>query len=408
MELEYWCDMYKKNILFFYKYCCLGGAELLIAKLSKFFSENASVALICQSITPDIKKEIEKSGVRIIQVDVWDSTLYMKQRIKEYSEPYCITFVLNDYIMLRGICTSTKHTILYAIHFYVLVGNQNSKFKKLRKKLREHYLPVAIRDNSIVVMDETIIREAKNFYGKSIEFSSLYDKIVRISVEDSGFDADKYNSKNPKTELRILAIARADFPFKGYLLGLVRKFPEYYDCNTYLDIVAYGPGENRIIEEINKLPSKMSEHISLYGKMEYDQLIPIIDKSCLYVGMGTTILDASVRKVIAIPVVPYTEAVVANSFFYENYKSVICDVDEDRFLTLVNRLKEMSLDEYHEICDFSRNIVLKYYETKKNAEMLLNFLENSSVDKKNVWISFTDFLRKIKLKLSLLFRRRSL
>ena len=128
--------MSKRNILFFYKHCCLGGAELLIAKLCDFFSDCARVALICQTITPDIKKEVEKSGIRIIQVDVWNSTPFMKQKIKEYAEPYCITFVLNDYIMLRGINTSAKHTILYAIHIYALVANPNSKFYKLKKKVK--------------------------------------------------------------------------------------------------------------------------------------------------------------------------------------------------------------------------------------------------------------------------------
>jgi hypothetical protein len=258
-------------------------------------------------------------------------------------------------------------------------------------------LQKALKENKIIVMDEKTIEYAEDYYKGTLLFSRLHNKIVRIFVEDSGYNEFKLNEKIVSKTFNILAIARAEFPFKGYLLGLVRDFPKYADYQTYLDIVSYGPDIKKLKDELLILNESYKGRVKIHGKKTHKELFPYFDSSNVYVGMGTTILDAAVRKVISIPIQSYTDKVFASNYFHLNYRNVVDDgKGHNNFAQLIQGIRNMNEMEYKKACNESRDIVLQYYEAKKNTSLLLKFINESPQDDFCFIYALINFLKKIK------------
>ena len=68
-----------------------------------------------------------------------------------------------------------------------------------------------------------------------------------------------------------MTIARAEFPFKGYILGLLDWFASS-DSNIRLTIVSYGPDEKKIADRIDSFDEIVKKRITLVGKTDYGQL----------------------------------------------------------------------------------------------------------------------------------------
>ncbi|XBG81314.1 hypothetical protein V4S33_11035 [Enterococcus cecorum] len=67
------------------------------------------------------------------------------------------------------------------------------------------------------------------------------------------------------------------------------------DYKVKLTIISYGPKFDQIKEWINKEHSSTLE-ILLYGEKTYDELNRFYENTDLYIGMGTTVLEARLEK----------------------------------------------------------------------------------------------------------------
>ena len=94
---------------------------------------------------------------------------------------------------------------------------------------------------------------------------------------------------------KILTVARAIFPFKGYIIGLLDDFIKLCDSfdDIELHIVSFGEDYEILIDKINNLPEKVRKKVKLDNGLKMEEIRSELKKTYVYIGMGTTILDAA-------------------------------------------------------------------------------------------------------------------
>ena len=69
---------------------------------------------------------------------------------------------------------------------------------------------------------------------------------------------------------------------------------------------------------ISKLPLETQKNIYIEGIVPYEKLEYYFEDADIYIGMGTTVLDACNHMVPALTVCSYTYEFLTIGFFYEN------------------------------------------------------------------------------------------
>lgn len=368
--------------IFFYKDILVGGCELLIEKVSKqIIREGFPVKILCRSIDESMFKRFNQSEVEICQLRDWDSNKELLDHISLDYEVRMITFFWEDFVRVYRLKKRRMKTILYAVHFQVLAIGSNCRFPLLKKVLKAvgaRSIYKLLTSKKILCMDEQTVRYTQNYFkDKLLNDTSIY-KIVRVPVNIIDVNKDQMRKRAGTPDFNVLAIARADFPFKGYLLGLIDFIKEIKDKNNlHLDIISYGKDIGKLKNKIKTLDTESKKVITLHGKTDYDGLDRYYDRAKLYVGMGTTILDAAQRGVICVPVVPYTEEVEADKFFHEDYRVLAAEGEtSSHIVNLWETAKGLSSEKYLELSEKSRNSVIENYGIEKITPMILcNFNE---------------------------------
>ena len=118
----------------------------------------------------------------------------------------------------------------------------------------------------------------------------------------------------------LLTVSRSVFPYKGYLLGLVRDFPKlkrkYRDLR--LRIITFGQDMPRLKRAIESCPEYAKPSIELIGQSTPDEIKVHLKDAWLYLGMGTTVLDAANEGVPSIVACHSTEDNLCVGFFNDN------------------------------------------------------------------------------------------
>ena len=389
-----------KRIVFFYRGMSIGGCEQLIRTIACQLSMGfCRVMVICDYIDADIEKDLNKATVDIRKLGSdWKNDKILESIL--YEKTYknnIVSFKWDDYCRLYHVKRSSDKLIFYVVHFDALkiIGNTSSTFLRwLRKK---YYAPVIKKlgkSNAIVAMDELCLEHTKLYYG----FDEFIVKIVRVSVSLSkeGISLDNIEKKFLVKQKNILAIARAEFPFKGYLLGLIRLMNSgVLPVNYNLYIVSYGEDECLLKEEFEKCSDAVKNRIFLLGKTRYDDLKSLFKKAHVYVGMGTTLIDAVKQGVIAIPVASYTENVECDVFFHENIKLLTAYRGSPRkIVELLQTLSKYDCGEIKEIISIGYNLIYSNYSAAENAKKLL-YVFDDYLDVKDVRIWLFYEIRRI-------------
>ena len=362
----------------------IGGCQLLIQKVGEEFNKQGHhVYVLCNSVDASFRQVLTSKGMTIIKIKSWHSQKCINHIVNSYihdkDELRVLTFIWSDFIWLSStrFNRNTVKVLLYAVHYEALNHAVPMKgvLGAIHKSLLRPTISKLIKNNAIVVMDEQTIESTNRFYGFR---GSIFDPgnwtIIRIPVDtnDSEIISKKVLSKYNSNTWNILAVARADFPFKGYLLGLIELFNQKVVPQKYeLIIVSYGKDYPLLKAEYNRCDDSVRKKIHLMGKVQYSELKELFLLSHIYVGMGTTLLDASKYGVVSIPVVANTNKVLATSFFHDNYKAVALDIGtEERLIEMLNEYESIDSDKRMSMIKESQDIVFDYYSTESCASNL--------------------------------------
>lgn len=304
----------RKNILY-------GGAELLIERLAKaYVSEGEKTLVVCHTLSETMRTRFSNNNIKVLEFKEWYDILSWKDFWSQHVKDSVLTFWIHDFIfidMMRSLLNSEFYLIHYVITSDDLIVGKSIKNPILKKLFHSYYMKFTKKlhySGACVYMDEESVELPENYYDIKL-VNPLILRLPYICHECIIHNQEKFIDG----KFTILTICRADLYMKGYLIGLIEGFGEYLKQhdNAYLEIVTFGEDIDKIRNKIKLVDKNCQSHIFLHGKMEYEQLNEVWNKASVYVGMGTTILDAADKGVIPIPVMAYTERFYSQGLFAE-------------------------------------------------------------------------------------------
>lgn len=390
------------DYVFVYKDIMVGGCELLIEKLGRGLNksdENNKIIIYYNNIDSVMYERFKNCNFKLLQAS---SNFYDGLKFENAN---VITFTLKDYLIFS--CNNLRNvkTALYVVHehiFYFLGNTRNTVIKFIIKMILKKFIINSMRKCNIFFMDEESAKSNMDYFNIKEDVSNV--SIVQLPIDEIEND-DKileYRAKNKKN-IHILSIARADFPFKGYLLGLVDFIVKNKGRNNInLTIISYGDDIQILEDKIKSLPNEYRECIKLYGKTDYDDLNTFFNNTNLYIGMGTTILDVANRGIISVPVLPYTFSLMGDKFFHES-----CiygkgsfnreDMNAENFICMFNRFVNLTEDDYLKLSYVNIDKIKKNYSTNviiKKIEMNFSKMDFNYINFRKKIILFMYKLKK--------------
>lgn len=349
--------------------------------------ENARVKVAFYNKVSKKNSLINKAG-KAIQIDserigvavVADISSYIKmQRLKQKYNLKKVKIIL--YMFLPEFCRASKKKWL------------NFPYKSVVTKLFE---------SSMIFMDEETKHYCEQFYGCNISEK----QIVRLGLQVGEIPSDivEKREKTRIKEFNIITVTRLEFPFKAYVLGLIDEYIKLKDVYPFIKlfILGDGDGKDRLKEKVLTVDEQKRKDIYFLGSVPYNELSYHFEKSQLYIGMGTTLLDAGLSGLPGIIAKAYSENAMTTGFIYEEYNNLSGNekINKKKLMScreLIEKVINFSKEEYILAERASYNIVLKYYNIENNMKKILEIQDDVKICKSK--IIFLDYygeiLRKI-------------
>lgn len=310
-------------IAFAYSHLIGGGAETLIMRLARNFRKhNHDSKVFCLFASASVKRQYSNNYIEIVELKNWESEEIFKTLS---DQDYIFTFSLMDFFMCQSYVKRKKinsKVILYLLHPKVLKLERFSKFKYFQgifKHLLRKNIYQYIDNGNIIFMDEMCIEWTENFYEKEIE--EKQKKIFRLPLEDNILCEEENRTpvRSRNEEFQILTISRSDFPFKGYVKGVIHDvivLSKKYE-KLKLKIISFGPDINKLERWVYEAGINDHVDIELLGEVNYDELNQHYYEADLFIGMGTSLLDAAKYGVISLNALMHTYDFKSTGFFHE-------------------------------------------------------------------------------------------
>lgn len=371
-----------------------GGSTTLLLRMAEWSKDNNEKFKIYtqDESNTEIVLRLKELGA---EIDVFntDSLKFLKDKLlKDFNVEECkvINFILKNYLNTETI--KKKYNlkfvnVLYAIHprtFLKGLGYSNKIFRRLiivgyRSLLKK------LNRNSLIAMDQDIVGKTEEYYNFDFR-KNVHIQLLPMICSD--MEETKRNIKISSSYIgkTIISACRAEFPYKGYIFGLLDDFEillnKYQDIK--LELVCSGEKEemNRILEKINNLNEITRSKIILHKWMEYNQLKALMTQCYMFVGMGTGVVDAAIVYVPSIAVKYDTYDNIANNVFCE--KPDILVGYTGKAIDVMDRLLSLDFENYKEIA-------IRCFESAKKKYNINNFFSYiNNIDKQKSSLSFYD------------------
>ncbi len=393
----------------------IGGGETLFIRMARWMrNKGYTPCLLLDNnicVASNLKKSIDDENIEIIKlfrdkmsIRIMDEGLGSKLK-NSNAEVVTVSYTLLQHELCDSLFHkhSNRKSILYNINWgdsFVLKGNA------IGARIMNSYIKDLLKTNSYFCMDNVCRDIVASFSG--IEKKQIPIALLGIEIDQ------KYAYKKRNENLSILTVTRMVFPFKGYVLGLIQDFAllcDQYDVN--LVIIGDGDGLNEVNAKIGQLEEDIRNRISLMPSVPYQQLKDIYSKADIYVGMGTTLLEASKNALPSIVANAYQYSNSSPGFFSDTHafgypitgefssyidKSV---AEKDTFYDLLKRILDLPEKEYQKYREKSYDEFYKMF----SMDQMMNTIISARYTQKHFGINRLLSLYKKKKNLSD-FRRR--
>jgi len=212
------------------------------------------------------------------------------------------------------------------------------------------------------------MREGLKIFNKKLD-SSIFPLPFSFGINVA---IQEHNSSPPEI-LRMGTMSRYEFPFKGYILGLIDFFSVFTSqVNSELVICGFGESRQQIIDKIDSMPIAVKNKIKLLDTVQYSQLNEFFNQLDVFFGMGTTLIDATKYNVIAIPVVPHTYDFISDGFFSSHPDVLLADKEKAVDInTLLLEVKGYSDQEYLDHAKLQYDLVKEIYDINRFMEFVI-------------------------------------
>lgn len=387
--------MDKKNLYIYYNYNALGGIESMIIRMAIFckkmnigFSFIGSLADNESSI--QFINDLKRQGANTIILRRKKNTNFGEIIRKLYIQNNSTIITFNYFEYFQILRFIKKNNISVNLWMYIVHPSIHTISKIVfLKPLYKFILLRLYKNNAIFFMDEDCIKINEEYYNVSLKKS--YNNIIRIPI-DFGNDYKEKKIFDGK-KMKLISVSRLDFPFKGYQIGLLKEFEqlnlEYPE--TSLIIVGYGSGYTKLLEEFNKLSSKVKNNITIIKGISYDKLYGLLIENDIYIGMGTTILDAIKCGLPALTVYAYTYDAFSTGYFCDHPQNIGgiekgITYPKINIYSLLNELVHMSSKQYSILVKKCFIEAKKIYDYKLILSNILNIVNDQKYKKLDIFV----------------------
>ena len=359
----------------------LSGGELLLERISKQLSLHNNVRICCKSISSEMRNHFKDTDIEMIEIHDWNNNRKFVEGINTSSEIRILTDRWDCYVRFFNIIPGKTKTILYVVRPMTgIVGVKKNIAGLILKKIARICIKDSIKNKKIIYMDTDCKEKSIDYYSFNEDIVGQM-QVINISVDEKNISSDELKIKASFLRKSILTVARADFPFKGYLFGLIKWVVAHKNDSFLLTIVSYGDDIDKIIGTIKGLRKEEQNRIRLLGKTDTGELTRLYKSSNIYVGMGTTVIEAAMCGCISIPVAYDTYDVVAQSFFSDNYMSLVASNKKlNCFDELMNSIVCMNEEERYDLICRERRMAISNYSIIENVNRIEILFKSSDYD----------------------------
>ncbi len=375
-----------------------GGSITLIERICTWAVNNKQdIKIYCNDVSnKEIVSKLDLLGVSIACFDTYN-TKKIAQHIKEdlcKGDIQIVSFILNNYLSVETVKKKNGLdfvNVIYSIHpatFYKGTGIKEGRFKKAIIRRYKKTIQKINSNAGIIFMDQDNIDSTEAYYGMRLTQKPVIRALPMI-CEPLNKDELERKLDFAYANKTIFTSCRADFPFKGYVFGLIDDFVEL--CKKYDDIklciVCSGDSADVALvrKKIQSTPDSVQKKIEFHNWMKYDNLLNAISKAYLYVGMGTGVLDAAIK---------YVPSVAVKYNTYENIAAcILCDRPD--YLLAEETCKSRAIWLIDELLSYDRikygDVSRKCFSEVQNVyDVDLFFDCIKSIEKRKSYLSTTD------------------
>ena len=353
-------------IYFLYDRLQFGGAQTFIARAVKWFNIKHHAEIIYSQSDEKFLNYLKKNNIPHKQI--FKRKISNLRKITRY-EDSIICFNLKEYIQLKLFLNRKIKVVLYVLHTNLFDLRRLDSHKILKKIARQIIKPIirtGFKKKQIVLMDELGREHIQDVY-RNLTIDQ--ECVFPLPYDDDNLTLNEESMEKMFVSNTILAIARADFPFKGYLLGLIRKMPDIISFypRTQCVIISYGKDEDKLRQFISELDDKIQNKVKLIGETDYEELPHYYQNAKILIGMGSTLVEAAKYGLPAILAKSYTnELFLSKTPFYNNPLALGSNTDDySGFSDGMDVLYEVLNNEkksYYNICEKSRDSFINNYQ----------------------------------------------
>ncbi len=375
----------------------LGGVETYVIRMLEWLSSNGVDAYVMYerkaNLAPGFAVEIERLCSKRILLEWLRNDVQIDLRsiarihLPESSNVHIICFQ-NPFLLFAAEAIKianpacTINTFFYAVHYLDFQRNKTRKSqnKVLQNLLKYIYKKLLIKlqmGANIIYMDEYCAEQINENYG--LAWEKYVPKIVRLGVKVPPYNEDIVLLRYQNESFNILTIARFDFPYKGYILGLIDEFEQFEKEVPYsvLHIIGDGPGQEALVQKIASKSSALQKKVILHGSIPYANIGTYFDRCKVFIGMGTSLLDASSQSILSITAKLNQTKCLCSGFFFNNIKD-IGYMGEIPAAELLKMVSKMSMEEYKHYCRNNYNSYADFYNIDVIMEQLLKHKNHSN------------------------------
>ncbi len=391
-----------------------GGSHTLMLRMCQWLSEkNIKSAVICKDDSnTEIVGKMRQSGVKIIRGDLSserEGAIIIRSLMEEETIK-AVCFSWNNYFDIERI--KKKYglkfdNILYCIHPETFKKGIGFKTRFMKNYSKNSYRKIFERmnnNNSIASVDEINIEESERYLGCTLPVKPEIIRLPMYCYAREDFDSIIERGYKSNT---ILTASRAEYPYKGYVIGLIDDYSVLKDKNQAikLEIISSGDDYDELEKKISELPDEKKAGIVLHKWMEYEKVKERMRECKVYIGMGTSVFDAALQYKPAIVVKFATYKNFSDHFISEKPEYMAADPRcEEPAIGRLERAMKWSFEEYRDNCIESFIRVKEIYD----IDMCMSkILEKSTIRKESILTPFESARHSINHKINeIRFRNR--
>lgn len=371
-----------------------GGTATLSYRIGQKFKDEGFDVIYIYDILNDTNNEkmFAEAGFTLLRVceNKWKSTII--HNCENYENAILITYTIDNFVLIDRIVVKNVniHKYLYVVSTASIIrGASKGRISridnvicKLLNYLDRKYINSIYINKQLLFMDDVTIKVARQ--NLMLPFEDAEKNIFLLPYAVKVKPDFQYKKDNI-----ILTMSRVSFPFKAYLLGLLDAFTrliEEMPCELW--VIGDGESKETLREKIESLPDSVKRHIKMIDSVSYDKVGQILQKGKVFIGMGTSILDASSNGVPSLAVAEYRADCVGKGWFinYPQYVGFSRNDNElsslDRFLVSVFSMDEqeyvnLSIAHYKCVVDYY-SMDSFYYRINENTTKSMHLRNKNS------------------------------